>query len=79
MNERVGWRLTSDVIGILCVVFALLYFCLAGGVQAVRETHHRMRSQKLVGGQQGTDASSDTAKTMMMSKRTTVTELDNKG
>ena len=44
LYERVGWRLTSDVIGILCIVFALMYFCLAGGISAVKETYHRMKN-----------------------------------
>ena len=38
MVEAVGFRVTSDVVGLICIFFALLYFVVAGGASAFRET-----------------------------------------
>ena len=38
MVEAVGFRLTCDVVGLICIFFALLYFVVAGGASAFRET-----------------------------------------
>ena len=45
MVEAVGFRVTSDVVGLVCIFFALLYFVFAGGVSAFRETCRRKRAQ----------------------------------
>ena len=45
MVEAVGFRVTSDVVGLLCVFFALLYFVSAGGASAFRETCRKKRAQ----------------------------------
>ena len=44
MVEAVGFRVTSDVVSIICMVFAMLYFTLAGGPTAFRQTCKRQRS-----------------------------------
>ena len=38
MVEAFGFRVTSDVVGLLCVFFAFLYFVLAGGAKAFKDT-----------------------------------------
>ena len=38
MVEAIGFRLTCDVVGLICIFFALLYFVVAGGATAFRET-----------------------------------------
>ena len=41
MTEAVGFRVTSDVVAIICFVFAFAYFVLAGGVEAFRNSCKR--------------------------------------
>ena len=38
MTEAVGFRMTSDVVALLCMFFAILYFACAGGVEAFRKS-----------------------------------------
>ena len=38
LTERIGFRLTSDIVAIICFVFTLLYFALAGGPEAFRNS-----------------------------------------
>ena len=38
MVEAVGFRVTCDIVGLICIAFALLYFVVAGGASAFRET-----------------------------------------
>ena len=44
MVEAVGFRLTADVVAMICIFFAILYFVLAGGMDAFRETCRKSRS-----------------------------------
>ena len=36
--ESMGWRLTTDVVAIICVVFAIVYYVLGGGYEAFSKT-----------------------------------------
>ena len=38
MVEAVGFRTTSDVVAIICLFFAFIYFALGGGPTAFRQT-----------------------------------------
>ena len=38
MTESVGFRMTADVAAIICFVFAVAYFALAGGPTAFSST-----------------------------------------
>lgn len=38
MTEAVGFRVTSDIVAIICFVFAFAYFVLAGGLAAFRSS-----------------------------------------
>ena len=44
LTERIGFRLTSDSVAIICFVFAFLYFALAGGPEAFKNS---FRTKKL--------------------------------
>ena len=44
MTEAVGFRWTSDVVAIICFFFALVYFIIAGGVPAFRDTFKKKSS-----------------------------------
>ena len=41
VTEAIGFRMTSDIVAILCLVFAISYFFLAGGLAAFRMTCKR--------------------------------------
>ena len=41
VTEEVGFRVTSDIVAIICFVFALTYFILAGGLTAFRSSCKR--------------------------------------
>lgn len=47
MVEAVGFRLTSDVVGVICMAFALLYFATAGGPAAFRSTCKKRRGASM--------------------------------
>ena len=36
--EAIGWRLTTDIAAIFCFVFAVTFFSLAGGIEAMNAT-----------------------------------------
>ena len=38
MVEAVGFRMTSDIVGVICMFFALTYFIVAGGTNAFKKT-----------------------------------------
>ena len=41
VTEAIGFRMTADIVAILCLVFAISYFFLAGGLAAFRMTCKR--------------------------------------
>lgn len=41
VTEAIGFRMTSDIVAILCLAFAISYFSLAGGMSAFRMTCKR--------------------------------------
>ena len=45
MTEAVGFRMTSDVVALLCMFFAILYFACAGGIEAFRKTCRPKKQQ----------------------------------
>ena len=48
MVEAFGFRVTSDVVGLICIFFAFLYFVLAGGVYAFKETCRKKQTSSKV-------------------------------
>ena len=38
LYASVGFRLTEDIMALICIVLAILYFFLAEGMSAVRDT-----------------------------------------
>jgi hypothetical protein len=38
MTQFVGFRITSDYVGVFCLVFSFLYFMMGGGVQAFKNS-----------------------------------------
>ena len=47
MCGNLGFKLTQDILGIICVIFATLYFVFAGGYQAFTRTftHHDVKEE----------------------------------
>ena len=43
MVEAVGFRMTSDIVALLCIFFALCYFIFAEGPSAFRDTCRKKR------------------------------------
>lgn len=45
MTTAVGFRMTSDIVAIICIVFALIYFFCGDGVEAFKTTCRNIKSQ----------------------------------
>ena len=50
MTEAVGFRMTSDVVALICIFFAILYFACAGGIEAFRNSCKPKRMRQQVSG-----------------------------
>ena len=37
-TDKLGFRMTTDIVGLICLAFGTLYFIFGGGVSAVLET-----------------------------------------
>ena len=48
MTESVGFRMTADVAAIICFVFAVTYFALAGGPTAFSSTCRKETQPEVV-------------------------------
>ena len=46
LTEAVGFRVTADIVAIICFVFALVYFALAGGPEAFGTTCRKEKTEE---------------------------------
>ena len=46
VTEAVGFRLTADIVAVICFVFAALYFVLAGGPEAFKTTCRKSQEDR---------------------------------
>lgn len=45
LTEAFGFRITCDYVAIICAIFALVYFCFGGGIQAIKLTHKKRKAE----------------------------------
>ena len=41
----IGWRLTTDIIAVICILFAIVYYLLGGGYEAFSKTIENFKTK----------------------------------
>ena len=48
MKDLLGFRLTADIVALICLVFGLTYFFIGGGVEAFKTTYANIKQLKQI-------------------------------